>query len=130
MAFYADVKGRLAKYGRSPDELKVMPGIFPVVGRTEAEAREKFEALQDLVQPEVGLDLLAGLSGGEDLSSYPVDGPLPPLPESEAGKSRQSLLIDLARRESLTIKQLCSGVVVRPISTAPARFSRATEGAS
>ena len=101
-----------------------------MVGRTEAEAREKFEALQDLVQPEVGPDLLAGLSGGEDLSSYPVDGPLPPLPESEAGKSRQSLLIDLARRESLTIKQLCSGVVVRPISTAPARFSRATEGAS
>jgi len=106
VAFYADVKGRLAKYGRSPDELKVMPGIFPVVGRTEVEAREKFEALQDLVQPEVGLDLLAGLSGGEDLSSYPVDGPLPPLPESEAGKSRQSLLIDLARRENLTIKQL------------------------
>ncbi|GLS24039.1 monooxygenase [Labrys miyagiensis] len=105
-AFYADVKGRLAKYGRSPDDLKIMPGVFPVVARTESEAREKFEALQDLVQPVVGLDLLAGLAGGEELSTYPVDSPLPPLLESEAGKSRQALLIDLARRENLTIRQL------------------------
>lgn len=106
VSFYADVKGRLATYGRSPDDLKIMPGVFPVVGRTEAEARGKFEALQDLVQPAVGLDLLAGLAGGENLADYPLDGPLPPLPESEAGKSRQSLLIDLARRENLTIRQL------------------------
>ena len=106
VAFYADVKGRLARYGRAPDDLKVMPGVFPVVARTESEAREKFEALQDLVQPVVGLDLLAGLTGGQDLSGYPVDGPLPQLPASEAGKSRQSLLIDLARRENLTIRQL------------------------
>ena len=44
--------------------------------------------------------------GHVDLSGYPVDGPLPELPESNAGKSRQALLIDLARREGLTIRQL------------------------
>ena len=32
-AFYADVKGRMAKYGRSPEELKIMPGVFPVIGK-------------------------------------------------------------------------------------------------
>ncbi|MER8667488.1 LLM class flavin-dependent oxidoreductase [Mesorhizobium sp. M1156] len=105
-AFYADVKGRLGKYGRSEDDLKVLPGIFPVVGRTEAEAREKFEQLQDLIQPEVGLRLVSALAGGFDLSAYPLDGPVPDLPETNAGKSRQALVIDLARRENLTIRQL------------------------
>ena len=105
-AFYADVKGRLGKYGRSPDDLKILPGIFPVVGRTESEAREKFEALQDLIQPKVGLNLLSQLSG-IDLSSYPLDGPIPDdLPVTNAGKSRQELVLDLARREKLTIRQL------------------------
>ncbi|XXX76333.1 LLM class flavin-dependent oxidoreductase [Sorangium sp. So ce134] len=105
-AFYADVKGRLAKYGRSPEHLKIMPGLFPVVGRTQAEAQAKFDALQDLVHPAVGLSLLAGMIGGFDLSKYPVDGPIPELPASNGGKSRQALLLDLARRENLTIRQL------------------------
>ncbi|MCC5638792.1 LLM class flavin-dependent oxidoreductase [Nostoc sp. CHAB 5844] len=105
-AFYADVKGRLAQYGRSPDHLKIMPGVFPVIGRTEQEAKDKFEQIQELIDPVVGLNLLGGMIGGFDLSGYPLDGPLPELPETNGGKSRQKLLIDLARRENLTIRQL------------------------
>jgi len=66
--FYGDVKDRLGSFGRHPDSLKIMPGIFPVVGRTESEAREKFELLQSLVHPTVGLQLLAGMAGGVDLA--------------------------------------------------------------
>jgi N-acetyl-S-(2-succino)cysteine monooxygenase len=106
IGFYADVKGRLGKYGRAPDDLKIMPGVFPVVGRTEAEAQEKFEALQSLIDPVVGLGLLANHSGGFDFSRFPLDGPVPDLPETDGGKSRRVLLIDLARRENLTIRQL------------------------
>ena len=106
VAFYADLKGRMAKYGRSPDDLKVLPGAFAVVGRSESEAGEKFEALQDLVQAEVGRDLLASVTGSQHLATLPVDGPLPPLPDTDAGKSRQALLVDLARRENLTIREL------------------------
>jgi FMN-dependent oxidoreductase (nitrilotriacetate monooxygenase family) len=106
IAFYADVKGRLGKFGRNAEDLKIMPGIFPVVGRTLAEAEGKFEELQSLIQPEVGLNLVSALTGGVDLSAYPLDGPLPKLPETNAGKSRQSLVLDLARRENLTIRQL------------------------
>ena len=105
-AFYTDLKGRLDKYGRDPDDLKIMPGVFPVVGRTQAEAREKFEKIQSLIHPDVGLELLSNLSGGIDLSAYPLDGPLPDLSETERAKSRQQLIIDLARRENLTIRQL------------------------
>jgi FMN-dependent oxidoreductase (nitrilotriacetate monooxygenase family) len=104
--FYADVKGRMQAYGRHPDDLKIMPGVFPIVGRTESEAREKFEQLQSLVDPKVGLALVSGLTGGFDLSEYPLDGPIPELPETNASKSRQVLTIDLARRENLTIRQL------------------------
>ncbi|MHC5833553.1 MAG: LLM class flavin-dependent oxidoreductase, partial [Nostoc sp.] len=50
-AFYASVKGRLAKYGRSPDHLKIMPGVFPVTGKTEQEAKDKYEQLQELIHP-------------------------------------------------------------------------------
>jgi len=103
--FYARLKDRMASFGRRPEELKVMPGIFPVVGRTQAEAEEKFEELQSLIQPEVGLDLLSKMIG-VDLSGYPLDGPVPELPETNGGKSRQNLLLDLARREGLTIRQL------------------------
>lgn len=107
VGFYADVKGRMAKYGRDQGELKIMPGIFPVVAPSQAEAEDKFAQLQDLIQPIVGLNMLAGLSGGLDLSQYDIDGPLPDaVPETNAGKSRQSLLLDLARRENLTIRQL------------------------
>ena len=106
VGFYSDVKGRLAQYGRHPDDLKIMPGVFPIVGRSESEAREKFEQLQALIDPKVGLALVSGLTGGFDLSGYPLDGPIPELPETNASKSRQLLTIELARRENLTIRQL------------------------
>jgi len=105
-SFYRDVKGRLGKYGRHADDLKIMPGIFPVIGRTQEEADEKFEALQSLIHPVVGVSLLSKMTGGVDLSSFPVDGPVPDLPETNGGKSRQRLLLDLARRENLTIRDL------------------------
>lgn len=105
-AFYTDVKGRLAQYGRSPDHLKIMPGVFPVIGKTEQEAKDKFDQIQELIDPVVGLNLLGSMIGGFDLSGYPLDGPLPDLPETNGGKSRQQLLTDLARRENLTIRQL------------------------
>ena len=104
--FYADVKGRLEQHGRRHDDLKIMPGVMPIVGRTESEAREKFERLQSLIDPAVGLALVSGLTGGFDLSAYPLDGPIPELPETNASKSRQLLTLELARRENLTIRQL------------------------
>jgi N-acetyl-S-(2-succino)cysteine monooxygenase len=106
VAFYTDVKGRLAKYGRAHDDLKILPGVFPVVGRTESEARDKFEQLQSLISPEVGLNLLAAFLGDPDIVNHPIDGPIPALKETEGGKSRQALLIELARRENLTIRDL------------------------
>ncbi|WP_159888182.1 LLM class flavin-dependent oxidoreductase [Paenibacillus puerhi] len=106
--FYADVKGRLGAYGRSPDDLKIMPGVFPIIGRTEEEAAEKKALLEELIPPAAGISLLSNLISF-DLSPYEVDGPLPDLPELadiNGGKSRFQLLKDLAEREGLTIRRL------------------------
>jgi N-acetyl-S-(2-succino)cysteine monooxygenase len=107
-AFYKEVKSLVGNYGRFPEDLKIMPGVLPIIGKTEQEAKEKEQLLQELVLPELGVSLLSGLLG-IDLSPYPIDGPLPDLPnvdEINGGKSRYQLLLDLANREKLTIRQL------------------------
>lgn len=118
-AFYRGLKRRLARYGRTPDQLKILPGVFPVVGATAAEAEEKYEALQALILPSVGLALLSQHLGGVDLTGYPLDGPLPAdLPEPNGTKSRFQLVTQLARDEGLTIRQLC-----RRVATARGHWS-------
>lgn len=105
-AFYRDVKSRLAKYGRHPEELLILPGVSAFVGKTEAEAREKYEQVTRLIRPEAGLALLSGLTGGWDLSKYDLDGPLPELPETETQISRCALIIDIAKKNNYSIRQL------------------------
>ncbi|KAA3449056.1 nitrilotriacetate monooxygenase [Mesorhizobium sp. SARCC-RB16n] len=105
-AFYDDLKGRLAAYGREPDDIKIMPGVAPVVAETEAEAREKFEELQELIPDDVGVALLSSYLSTSDLWRHPIDGPLPELPESEGMKSRQALVIEQSRRDGLSIRRL------------------------
>jgi alkanesulfonate monooxygenase len=104
-AFYADVKGRLAKFGRSPNELKIMPGVALFVGRTDAEANEKYEELQSLLQPAVAMSLLRERIGDVDLSGYPLDGAFPELQGNSARMSTPTALVELARREHLTLRQ-------------------------
>jgi len=107
-AFYADVRERAERLGRAPRDVVVMPGIFPFVGRTRQEAEEKRGELQALIEDVVGVSLLAGQLGEVDLSPYPLDGPVPEtLPETNAGRGRQRLLLEMARREQLTLRQLC-----------------------
>lgn len=105
-AFYADLKRRLAKFGRQPDDLKIMPGVSPIVGSTLAEARAKYQALQELIPDEVGVALLASYLSIKDLAAHPLDGPLPDMPPTDGIQSRQQLIIDHGRRENLSIRQL------------------------
>jgi N-acetyl-S-(2-succino)cysteine monooxygenase len=104
--FYRGLKRKLAKYGRSPGDLKIMPGVLPIAARTSESAKEKYDLLQRLIHPKVGLALLSELVGGVDLSSYPLDGPLPDLPQTNGNQSRLKLMRDMADRETLTIRKL------------------------
>ncbi|MCK8676087.1 LLM class flavin-dependent oxidoreductase [Streptomyces lichenis] len=108
LAFAGDLRGRLARHGRAEDAVRILPGICPVIGSTEAEARALEQELTDLQVPEYGLAQLSGMLG-TDLTGLPLDGPLPELPEERdinGNKSRFTLVAELARRDGLTLRQL------------------------
>ncbi|WP_371135676.1 LLM class flavin-dependent oxidoreductase [Reyranella sp.] len=105
--FYGDVMARLPRFGRSPAEVLVMPGLYPVVAPTESEAREKFDYLQSLIHPSVGLAVLEHTIGVHDLDKMPLDGPVPEMPDTNGPLSRQRLLLEQARRDKLTLWELC-----------------------
>jgi FMN-dependent oxidoreductase (nitrilotriacetate monooxygenase family) len=108
-AFYGDLKERTRRLGRDPDAIKILPGIVPVIGSTEAEAQEREAELDSLIAPEYAQHNLARLLR-VPVSALPLDGHLPDdLPaedEIEGAKSRYTLVVTLARRENLTVRQL------------------------
>ena len=106
-AFYADVVERLPRYGRTRNDIKILPGIYPVVGRTEAEAREKFDYLQSLIHPSVGIAVLEHTIGVGGLDKFPLHGPVPDMGDTNGPLSRQRLLLEAARRDNLTLWELC-----------------------
>ena len=103
--FYADVKGRMERLGRSPDHLKILPGALVVVGETAEEAQAKRALLDSLVHPDSGLASLS-IALGHDAWGFDLDGPLPEIPESNASKSGRQRIIELAQRDNLTVRQL------------------------
>ena len=103
--FYGDVKGRMAKYGRRPEHMKILPGLTYIVGRTEADARAKLAELDATITDEAAMRSITRLTGSLNLWDYDLDGPLPELPPSNAAKARQQMLIDLGRT-GLSIRQL------------------------
>jgi FMN-dependent oxidoreductase (nitrilotriacetate monooxygenase family) len=107
--FYADVKGRMAKLGRDPEHLKILPGCFVVVGDTAEEARAKKAKLDSLVHPDSGLATLS-VQLGTDASRFDLDKPLPDIPETNASKSARDKLIEKARRDNMTVRQLAQYV--------------------
>jgi FMN-dependent oxidoreductase (nitrilotriacetate monooxygenase family) len=104
-AYYQDVKRRLARYGRAWDDLKIMPALRPVVGRTRAEAQGKFDELQALLDPMVGLARAYNELG--DLTGYPIDGPVPDLDVEPQVRSAHVRIMQRVRENNWTIRQLC-----------------------
>ncbi|MFI1352991.1 LLM class flavin-dependent oxidoreductase [Streptomyces sp. NPDC020898] len=108
-AFYADLKSRTAAAGRDPDHIKVLPGIVPVLGSTESEALANEQLLEDHIVYTHGVGRLEGLlqlpGGTLELDALLPDD-LPPESAIEGARSRYTLVVELARRERLTVRQL------------------------
>jgi FMN-dependent oxidoreductase (nitrilotriacetate monooxygenase family) len=107
-AFYADIKRRAAAAGRDPDGIKILPGVSPMIGSTEEEARRLEDELAGAVQSEYALAQLSFFLETE-IGPDQLDQKLPALPAVDAvnrHKSRYDLIVSLARAEDLTVRQL------------------------
>ncbi|WP_157253662.1 LLM class flavin-dependent oxidoreductase [Nonomuraea typhae] len=107
--FYADIKARVKAEGRDPALVKVLPGISPFIGSTEAEARALQQEFDELTQPEYSVQQLRQFLG-IDLSGHDLDGPVPreklPTHEQRGYGSRFGVVVDIIERENPTIRQL------------------------
>jgi len=103
---YADIKGRMPKYGRPPDALKILPGLSIYVGRTAAEADELYDELQSLISPALGVTYLSKIVGF-DLGGAALDAPMP-MPQrtgqSLGGTAIGRSVLDMAAREGLSLR--------------------------
>jgi alkanesulfonate monooxygenase SsuD/methylene tetrahydromethanopterin reductase-like flavin-dependent oxidoreductase (luciferase family) len=104
-AGYAALKARLPRFGRRPEEVTVLPGVMPIVGRTRQEARDLLDRLQSFVTSTNAASLLSSRLG-VDVSGFPPDERVPdlPLPETSHGFARA--MLSKARREEMTWRDL------------------------
>ena len=104
-AAYANLKARLPGFGRDPGALSVLPGVMPILGGTQAEAKRKLDTLQGFVTPTNALKMLSTRLG-QDMSRFPLDAPVPdlPLPDTSHGFARA--MLSKARRDGMTLRDL------------------------
>ena len=109
-AAYRDkIKEAVARKGRDPEKVKILPGLMPIIGATKVEAQAKLQALNARIPAGYGLFMLSDMLGGIDLSAYDLDGPLPDIPDHwgvVTGQTSLRNIVGWARQEELTIRQL------------------------
>ena len=110
-ANYADIKGRMAAFGRDPGQLKILHDVTIYAAPTAAEAEAHFQELQALIPEALGVDMLSKYLE-MDLSGIPVDGPVPHTAQKVGGSSLRVTIGETARAEGLTIRQTYERVVM------------------
>ncbi|MBJ6360215.1 LLM class flavin-dependent oxidoreductase [Paenibacillus sp. GCM10012307] len=107
-SYYQELKGRMAKYGRKENELLILQGISPIIGRTQEEADEKADKLEATVIQEQALRFLSGYVGNVDLTSYSLDTPATEVAWREVNsiQSDYELIQKIIREENLTVGEL------------------------
>jgi alkanesulfonate monooxygenase SsuD/methylene tetrahydromethanopterin reductase-like flavin-dependent oxidoreductase (luciferase family) len=120
--FYREMKAQVAASGRDPDGCKIMTAIQPMIADTEAEARATLAELNDLIHPDLAISMLQlALGNVVDLTSLDPNGPLPPVPATNANRSTQQRVVEWAERDRLSIAEIAKRV-------AAARTSRVDAG--
>jgi FMN-dependent oxidoreductase (nitrilotriacetate monooxygenase family) len=104
-AFAKRLRDLTVKYGRNPAHVKILPGLCTIVGSTEAEAKAKLAELGALTDPTYAMKVLSERMG-TDLSSYPLDEPVPELPPSTIMQGHAITLAETARRRKMTLREL------------------------
>ncbi|WP_160122045.1 LLM class flavin-dependent oxidoreductase [Rhodovarius lipocyclicus] len=105
--FYKDLKGRLAKYGRTPDMLKILAGVTIVVGDSKEEAEAMLAGWQALLHPDVGVMRLSQ-DLETDLSDLPLDEPVPDHRIPTHSNHHQAYFAEIVGliRQGLTLREI------------------------
>ncbi|WP_298397520.1 LLM class flavin-dependent oxidoreductase [Sphingobium sp.] len=103
--FRDDIRRRAASFGRDPNKIKILPNFMPIVGKTDQEAKDLHARMRALVPDDLALGWLMQNAGGLDFRDYDLDGPMPDLPETNAGKTMQANIMNIARRDNLSIRE-------------------------
>jgi FMN-dependent oxidoreductase (nitrilotriacetate monooxygenase family) len=109
-SFYADLKSRMGKFGRETDQLKIMPGVYTIVGRSAQEADDIYGELRELVNEDVAKALLSQTLGGADLTKLHFDGPVPTGLTTNAGTTHLKTMIKIAQDRGLSLRELAMDV--------------------
>src|SRR5262245_46668696 len=102
---YESLKQRVVKHGRAPKDLAILPGVMPIIGETDAQAKEQLDLLQSWLTATNALTLVSQRLG-HDISGYPLDGPVPEFPQTDRGQAFSKALFEMARRENMTLRDL------------------------
>jgi N-acetyl-S-(2-succino)cysteine monooxygenase len=102
-AFRDDIRARAAAFGRDPDTIKILVGMTPIVGATDAEAEALAAEMMALIPDDLALSNLKPLAGGVDFTQFDLDAPVPELPESNAGKSHRDAIMAISRDKGLSV---------------------------
>lgn len=103
---YDSLKARVIRHGRAPEAVPILPGVMPIIGETDAQAKEQLDRLQSWLTPTNAVALVSNRIG-HDISGYPLDGPVPDFPATtNRGRSFSTALLDMARREKMTLRDL------------------------
>ena len=104
-ANYDSLKRRVIRNGRRPDDLSILPGVMPIIGGTDSEAKEQLAKLQSGLNSTNALTLVSQRLG-HDISAYPLDGPVPEFPQTEGGQTFSKTLFEMAKRDKMTLRDL------------------------
>lgn len=107
-AYYADLKKRAKGFGRDPQDLSILPGIRPIVGRDEAEVESRYQQAVELVSIEDAIVALGRPFNDHDFSKYPLDEPFPDLGDlgSNSQKGGSDRIKQLAKEKGLTLREV------------------------
>ncbi|SNY72168.1 LLM class flavin-dependent oxidoreductase [Pantoea sp. GL120224-02] len=102
-AFRDDIRRRAQAFGRSPDSIKIMVGLTPIIAETDQKARELADQMLALIPDDIALSNLKPLAGGVDFRQFDLNDLVPELPESNAGKSHRDAIMAISRDKNLSI---------------------------
>ena len=109
--FYREMKQQVVAAGRHPDDCKIMTAVQPMIADSEDEARATLAQLNDLIHPDLAISMLQlALGNVVDLTALDPNGPLPPVPVTNANRSTQQRVVEWAERDGLSIAQIAKRV--------------------